>query len=711
MTKHDENGKAPMGRWMRLLAEKRYRDYALGAIALGALGSFAVLYGASQELLKDYREFESVIIKDRNGETLTIAPNAYGEYDEFALSIPPRVRELLVEKEDRFFDAHPGVNPLSIMRAGFEYARGGTVSGASTITQQLVKNLLGHGQDRTVKNKLFEMLYALNLELFTSKDRILLMYANTVYMGNQLRGLSEASRAYFGKSLDTLEDSELVMLLATISSPSIQNPWKKENGTAAENLAIRLGVALAPEEEESAGGSRSYSPPRDFELASMKEECAETCTTTLDKDLTERLRSILKGHIQKTWDAGGRNGAIVVIKLPEAELLSMVGTSDTRGQIAGQQINMALKPRPIGSTAKPFIYLQGFEHGLRPYTLVNDREYKFPTAGGFPFYPKNYDGIYHGWVTLHAALSNSLNVPTVKVLQYVGLHDFYDFLEHRLEFIPLQDLDSYQYGIALGGLEMDPLTLAHLLTIFPLEGRLKPLTLYLDKDGSPGTMRTPMSGIVREKIVSDPALTELVTKVLNDRIAGVSQFGLASNLNLSQSNYAVKTGTSRDYHDTWTVGYTPDFLVVAWLGNAENTPLRQVTGQSGAGAIWHDSMELLMNSPYNKKTSLSFTRTEDVAVGGSIDFGLPEDVVLEHRDLITDDILIASPQTGDTFLFEPGMAISLVASETVSWFTDGLLLGEGTKISYAPPAPGEYSITAVDSDGVLQKIRIRIITR
>src|SRR3989338_2381195 len=138
---------------------------------------------------------------------------------------------------------------------------------------------------------------------------------------------------------------------------------------------------------------------------------------------------------------------------------------------------MAIKPRPVGSTIKPFIYLKGFEKGLRPYTLVNDREYKFPIATGFPLYPKNYDGAYRGIVPLHEALSGSLNVPTVKTLEYVSLSDFYSFLEHTLGFKPLQTWDSYQYGIALGGLEMDPLTLAHLMTTFGNQGELTPLKL------------------------------------------------------------------------------------------------------------------------------------------------------------------------------------------------------------------------------------------
>ena len=200
-----------------------------------------------------------------------------------------------------------------------------------------------------------------------------------------------------------------------------------------------------------------------------------------------------------------------------------------------------------------------------------------------------------------------------------------------------------------------------------------------------------------------------MSRVLSDRITGVEQFGLASNLNLFQHNYAVKTGTSRDYHDSWTVGYTPDFLVVTWLGNVENTPLKRITGQSGAGAIWNDSMELLLNSEYNKETPLAFDKTQDVVINGSIDFGLPGDVITEHRNLLRDDVLILSPQQGDTFLLETQTDIPLVSQQNVSWYANDQYLGQGTKLSFLPPLSGNYTIKAVNLDEIVERILIHVI--
>ncbi len=526
---------------------------ALGSTLCGLLCLGIALYAAQAHLLEQYRSLESVAITDRHGDILTLAPNAKSVYAQYESALPPRVAALLIKKEDRFFYIHPGINPFSTMRAALRYATGSRVGGASTITQQLVKNLLSHEQNRTFFNKAIELFYALALEVCTTKEEILVMYSNTVFMGNQIQGLSGASLLYFKKPLTELDDTKLAMLLATLSSPSVQNPWEEENARVSRNLADRIGITFDPA-LATITTERTYTPLRNFELSSMEIACSNACQTTLDSHLTDQLRAILNRHVERGYAAGARNGAIVVIKLPENELLTIVGTPDIHGTDAGQQINMAIEPRPIGSTAKPFIYLAGFEKGLRPYTQVDDREYKFPTASGFPLYPKNYDGLYRGWVTLHTALSNSLNVPTVKTLQYVGLPNFYSFLEQRLQFTPLNSFDSYQYGIALGGLEMDPLTLAHYLTLFPQQGILAPLTLFLHNADGPVTITTPMSSVATKKNVTQPQFAQLVTRVLNDRYAGVEQFGLAGNLNLFQHNYAVKTGTSRDYHDSWTVG-------------------------------------------------------------------------------------------------------------------------------------------------------------
>jgi membrane carboxypeptidase/penicillin-binding protein PbpC len=672
------------------------RKIAITTSCIVLFSILTLLWNLNRSLLDQYASLESTIMKDRHGEIIHISQNSKGNYAQYLDDLPPRFKELLRQKEDRFFYLHLGVNPLSVVRASARLIRKGTMGGSSTITEQLAKNLLGNEQHRSISNKLKEYAYTISLEIFLTKPQILLMYANTAYLGNQIQGFAEGSEVYFGKKLETLNDSELIVLLATLSSPSSQNPWRKENLQAARALASRLDVPFSEDAVMITKNNYVHTSETYFELKSFSTPCSKTCLTTIDMPLTEKLREILRRNVDKGDEYGLRNGAIAVIKVPENELIALVGSPNTTNNSNGNLINMALEPRPIGSTAKPFIYLKGFEKGLRPYTLVDDREYKYPIATGFPLYPKNYDGTYRGLVTLHESLSNSLNVPAVKTLEYVGLPEFYDFLERDLSFMPLRELESYQFGIALGGLEMDPLTLAHYLSIFPQNGILKPLKLYTRSDNE-HYVHTPMSAHASEKKIASPEHVELVTRVLNDRKTGVEQFGLKSNLNLSQSNYAVKTGTSRDYHDSWTIGYTPDFVVVVWAGNAENEPLRHVTGQSGAGKIWNESMELLFNSEYNKRTPFSFSKTKGVYMGNSIDFGLPEDNMEDHRNLLEDGKLIITPHEGDTLRFEGNMVVPLTSRKNLEWYDKGRLLGSGNLVEFRPFRPGTYSIKAYDS--------------
>lgn len=665
--------------------------------AVSAAATLFFLFILEQSLLRKYDELESVLIKDRHGEIIATLPNSKGEYSNYGHELPDKFKLLLIKKEDKFFYAHPGLNPISIARATIKYISGRHPGGSSTITQQLIKNLLGNENERTLSNKITELVYTLSLEIFKTKNSILTMYANTVYMGNNIQGFNQASIDYFDKSLEGLSDSEFVSLLATLSNPSTQNPWKSANKKVATALADRLRITFDQHLEiNDAPDAYLHKSATSFEFNSLKQTCEQSCTTTLDRDLTDKLREILERNIYQTWNSGARNGAIVVIKAPENELLAIVGSPNPAGESSGHAINMATKPRPIGSTAKPFIYLAAFEKGLRPYTLVEDREYKYPIATGYSLYPKNYDGLYHGTVTLHESLANSYNVPTVKTLEYVGLPDFYDFLQNKMAFSPLRDLNSYQYGIALGGLEMDPLTLAYYFSIFPAQGMLKPLTLFIDRTGENVTMLPPMSRLIREAPVADSRYTELVTKVLSDRKTGVEQFGLASSLNLTQDNYAVKTGTSRDYHDSWTVGFTPDYIVAVWLGNAENEPLRQVTGQSGAGQIWNETMELLANSSYNHKTPLTFDSIKALLIDGSIDYGLLDDDMTDHRNLLIENSLILSPHQGDTMLLEETTAIPLRSAREVSWYVNDEYLSTGSKVDFSPRQAGTYRIRAMD---------------
>ncbi|MDO8536701.1 MAG: transglycosylase domain-containing protein [bacterium] len=647
-------------------------------------------------LIARYSELKPQALRDRHNAEVGIYRNARGYYAVYIDEAPETFAKLLIKKEDRFFYYHPGINPLSIIRAMWNYVLEGRAYGASTITQQVAKNLLGNELKRTIANKAKESLYALAIELYASKKEIILMYANTAYFGNSMQGVEAASNYYFGKSTQALTFGEILRLLATLSSPSTRYPGTIANSAITKNLASILGVGAQsiaeftpainkPLREKETGAS--------FEMRTLGISCPYPCKLTIDQELTQRLREVLYRNLFSPSFQSVKNGAIVVIKLPENELLAVVGSPDPRFDVDGYQINMASEPRPIGSTAKPFFYAKAFEKGIRPYTLVEDRELKYAIGTGFEFYPKNYDGKYRGIVTIHQALSNSLNVPSVQVLEYVGLENFYKFLLEDLGFRPLRPLPNYGLGIALGGLEMDLLTLSHLFTVFGNEGVLKPLTVARNSE-TPIYLSPPMANVGQAKTVFDKRFIQLINKILSDRITGVDQFGLASQLNLEHDSYALKTGTSRDFHDSWTLGYTPDFLVGVWIGNSDNTPMQRVSGQTGAGKIWHEAMDMILASPYNQNTQFEFSLIEEKLLDGKLEYGLPGDDAEAMRIALLQNNTIIEPHESDVFLLGAETSIPFRARNSVDWLINGAFYANGAEARWYPQKSGIYKIEA-----------------
>ncbi|MEK7118159.1 MAG: transglycosylase domain-containing protein, partial [Patescibacteria group bacterium] len=652
-------------------------------------------------------------ILDRNGKLLQLLPNAKGEFMIPSRSTS-RVRELAVLKEDKYFYYHLGINPLSILRGLARLITYGERTGGSTITQQLVKNLLRHENARTVSNKLIELAYAIALELHTGKKEILTMYLSSAYFGNQIEGFENASQYYFGKSGAELTDGEIIRLLALLSSPSFE-PDSAGNTARAINLGKRLGVLGIPPYTDVPDGIRKIrKDPAMFEITALFSlpHCDNPCTLSIDGELTAKIREIVNDRLSTKQFDSVKNVAVAVLKLGRNEkpnsLLALVGTLDPYGMSDGSQINMALTPRPIGSTWKPFIYGKAIEKGARPYSKIDDTEYRYEIGTGYAFYPKNYDGVYRGEVTLHYAISNSLNVPAVQALKWSGVDQFGSFMRDSLGFIPLQSFDTYQLSIALGGLEMNPLLLANYFTVFSRNGILAPLELV---SGQP--VKVPMSTITIEpRRILAGTTTQLINKMLSDRLMGVEQFGLASNLNLPFAEYAVKTGTSYDYHDSWTVGYTPDVVVAVWIGRSDNKPMELLPGARGAGKIWYDVMTLLQARGDIVPQAFDTSAIVPVEVKEGRSFGLRDDN-MEHSRVIMKDLsgdeIVLEPHDQDVISYQSGMSIPLRANHALVWKVDGKILGEGKKIFWNPLQPREYTIEAYEKGTLVTTLHIHVI--
>ena len=693
----------------------RFRRIVWLAAALVLLGG-AVFWRATKPLaflLRRRAEMaRSPVAFDRHGVVVWVQPNGKGAYSLNIDAIPAPVTALLLRREDRWFFVHPGVNPLSVLRAVVT-SRGTSVGGSSTITQQLVKNLFGSENRREWRLRVAEAFAAVALELHSTKDEILRWYLESAYLGQRMQGIVAASWHYFGLPPHALNTSQSLALVAALNQPEQRAPGTIANRRLVAALAKRWGIdvsrdpPLLPAVKED-DAWRTH--PAAFELKPYLAQCRARCQLTIDAELTQKLRELLRRNLTQPSIATVQNGAIVAIRtspnLSANEILAIVGSPNPAASHSGLQLNSAIAPRPIGSTVKPFIYLKAFAQGLRPYTLVEDREYRYEIGTGFALYPKNYDGRYRGTVTLHRALANSLNVPTVKVVEYVGLDALYRFLSGDLGWRPPQPFESYELSVALGGLELDLLTLTESYTVLSRAGIRLPLRLSSHRSPLPPSL-TNGQLVGAPRIVADPAVVELVNRILSDRQAGVEQFGMASNLNLPYPDYAVKTGTSRDFHDSWTVGYTPDFVVGVWLGNSDNTPMESLSGQTGAGRIWREAMEILLQSPYHERTPFSFRRLIWYDIDGSVEYGLAGDAVETRRELLRENTLILQPHDHDTVLLDDAVTIPLRSRRAVVWLVNGSVIGRGQTVRWQPKLSGTYRVTARDeSTGEREEISV-----
>ncbi|MEO8637348.1 MAG: transglycosylase domain-containing protein [Candidatus Taylorbacteria bacterium] len=603
----------------------------LGLLAIILIG----LWSANRSLDSLYQKAQSQIVLDRNGEIISIRPNSKNYLALYATSTPERVASLLLSKEDRFFYMHPGLNPVSIIEAVFGKLGLGNRRGSSTLNQQLVKLLLEQETDRNLPNKLSEAWDAFAFNLFHRKYETLLAYLNTVYFGNQLQGFQTASRGYFEKNPENLSDEEILQLLTSLGNPSFNNPLLGNNVETARALAKELGISVIDENfvsPEKAGKNVStfLNQPNFFEIESFitkQNEDAKKIALTIDQPLSNKIREIVRSNMPSLYNRDAHNVGVVVLSLHNNEILSLTGSPDPKSERFGQQINMLLKSRQVASTIKPLVYVNAFARGLRPYTLINDKEYRYVTADGRTLYPKNYDGKYHGIVTASYALANSINVPAIKTLEFFGVNRFADFLR-RVGYSQPNIVDEHQLGTALGTIPMTLIELTHFYTIFGNEGNIVPLHLFKD-----ATLNQKV--FVGKTIeVIDPPYIQLINKILSDRYLGIDQFGYTSDLNLPVQNYALKTGTSDDFRDSWVIGYTPDFIVGVWVGNADNTSTKQLSGQSGAGEIWSRVMQLMLATNYYKQSTFNFNKIVPVTIEGNESFGLPGDDVSKSRNLL-----------------------------------------------------------------------------
>jgi penicillin-binding protein 1C len=561
---------------------------------------------------------QSLRIVDRNGILLREYLNdqqGRGEWKHLT-SISPALQKATVAVEDKRFFSHFGIDPIAVMRSiGDNIAAMRFKSGGSTLTQQVIRNVYHYS--RTVPSKIVEMWDAVRLERMFSKDEILEQYLNRSPYGNQLFGVEAASQWYFGKPVGDLSLAESAFLAALPNAPSILNPHKNFEAALARQRHVlqRMMDQMQITQEEYQRALiqpiQIIPPEAHFKaphVASMIEAMnletkLGTVKTTIDYPLQEQVQWLMRGHLKKLANKNVHNAAVIVIENSTGEILALIGSANFFDSTSNGQMNGVTAQRQPGSAIKPFMYALALEHGLTPATLLADIPTAIPDHHG-DYVPENYDKHYHGPVRLRTALACSYNVPAVRTLQLIGKSALLEKLKDVGCTSLVEDAEFYGYGLTLGNAEVSLIELTTAYMSFANGGEWKSSKLL------PGNAQAQS-----QHRVFDKTTAYLVTDILKDASARRPAFG---------GNFyfpfqcAVKTGTTKDYKDNWTVGYTTRYTVGVWVGNFNGSEMRRVSGVSGAGPIFTDVMTFLHSPPYGQAPT---------------DFNLPDH--LEKRSICT----------------------------------------------------------------------------
>ncbi len=576
----------PSGRkWRRRCA------IAIGATALaGMLGWLALPWVPLPTGLGDPSVTSPPTeLMDRHGTLLRVLPGSDGRVarDLAEADVPRGIVLATLAAEDARFRSHPGFDLRATLRAAFQWVRHGrVVSGASTITQQLVK--LAEPRPRTLRTKLVEALLAARLEREWDKDRILRAYLARIDYGNRCAGLAEAARHYFGKPPADLDLAESAFLAAIPQAPSRLNPRIAHASAKARQewilrRCLRLGWIDADEHARAAAEPIRLQPPgrvfRAPHFAGIVLASANPGTqpgavaTTLDLPLQDRCEGIVRGHLAGLRGSHALQAAVVAIDNATGDVLALVGSPDWF-DVHGGQVNGALARRSPGSALKPFVYLIALGDGATAADIVPDVPSEFPTPTGL-FRPSNYDRHCRGPVSMREALACSLNIPAVRVL---AAHGGPGRLRSLLEAWGIPTLDKpashYGLGLALGDGEVRLLELAGAYATLARLGERVPLRCV------PGPVPKP-------ERVAPPEICWIIADILRDPAARAAGFGLETPLR-TDFPLACKTGTSTGFRDNWAFGFTPEFTVGVWVGNFDGSPMDHVSGVAGAAPILHD---------------------------------------------------------------------------------------------------------------------------
>jgi len=625
----------------------------VGLIVLGAVVTTASLafsaYAAYAYFIRDLpapeevgrvtlQSFQTTKIYDRTGQTLLyeiIDPQGGNRTYVPLGRIPRHLINATIASEDRTFYQNPGFDIFGITRAGINNLLGRPVQGGSSITQQLIKNVIIPPEERTersVQRKLKEIVLAWELSRRYSghagKDQILEWYLNTVNYGNLAYGAAAAAEAYFGKPVEELTLAEAAMLAALPQAPAYNPLTAPEEAKRRQaNVLDRMVADGYITEAEAATAKREtlHYASKKFDILAphfvmyvrdwLEERFGTDLLyrgglrvyTTLDLNMQQVAERIAPAHIARLKKDGlfVSNAALVSINPKTGEILAMLGSIDYFNRDIDGQVNVAIAPRQPGSAFKPFTYVTAFMQGYTPATMLMDVRQSFPDDPNPPYVPENYDRKYRGPVLVREALIRSLNIPAVKMLSLVGVKNVVA-TAHKMG---INTLTAPYYGLSLtlGGGEVTPLDMAYAYSysVFAnngvMAGELVPPEKqrpgFRELDPVPVLRVEDSTGRIlyeytypKTRQVLAPPYAYLINDILADERLKLPI------LKLSRPS-AAKTGSTNDFRDAWTIGYTPGLTTAVWVGNTHtNAPMGEVPGSRGAGPIWHDYMEEVLKA-------------------------------------------------------------------------------------------------------------------
>ncbi|MEA3334408.1 MAG: transglycosylase domain-containing protein [Chloroflexota bacterium] len=596
------------------------------------------------------RVFQTTRVTDRHGDLL-------GEFwEEGRRTWLPldRISQDLIDAtiatEDASFYNNAGIDPARIAGAAMQNVQEGEiVSGASTITMQLARNLFLGADDRydqTMDRKMLEAGLAQELSLLFGKDEVLEMYLNLANYGHLAYGPEAAAQVYFGKPAKDLTLAEATLLAGIPQQPANFDLFKSLDGARARqrvvlDLMVRHGY-LTPSEANPAydepvhliddtGPGEDRAPHFLHYLETALDERlgdgavrrgGYQITTTLDLKLQDLAQTVVAENVAELKPRHDlTNGALVATRPQTGEILAMVGSADFDDKEIDGQVNVAISPRQPGSAIKPILYATAFDENLiSPATILWDIPVTFTVSATDVYTPTNYDEIFHGPVTARSALANSYNIPAVKLLDMAGVENMLENARAMGADSLTRDSEWYGLSLTLGGGELTLLDLTKTYSTLANRGRYVEPRPVLSMRNSQGKV-VDLYGPTEPKQVVSPAAAFLVTDILSDNVARTPAFSDNSPLKLSKPA-AAKTGTTSDWRDNWTLGYTPYLVAGVWAGNSDGHPMKDTSGLTGAAPIWHDFMEGVVDDPALMarigapfdETGWQFNQPEDVLV-------------------------------------------------------------------------------------------------